>query len=203
MRGFWQKVVSGEFWQKIGRFQGNPKSWGAEASFRGIAEGQKGFPGDSWGAEGGFWGIPHRKKRVFWGNLRGRREFLEESWGQKGVFREFTTNRRWFPGDSPPAEDGFRGLPDNRREISGGFPNRQMVSRRFPSSGRWCPGYSPRTEVGFQGILRAEGSKYPGESWGAEGCSRSGGILRAESGFEESSVAWVLLLPHPTPVSHY
>ena len=60
MKEFWQKVVSVEFWQKIGGFQGNPKSWGAEASLWEIAERQKGFPGDSWGEEGGFWGIPHQ-----------------------------------------------------------------------------------------------------------------------------------------------
>ena len=29
------------------------------------------------------------------------------------------------------------------------------------------------------------------------------GALRAVSGCKESSVAWVLLLPHPIPVSHY
>lgn len=49
-------------------------------------------------------------------------------------------------------------------------------------------------EESFSGAKRESG-------WGSRPVQA--GSLRAESGFEESSVAWVLLLPHPTPVSHY
>ena len=91
--------------------------------FSGKSEGQKRVSGGILRAEGGFPGIPHQQKVV-------------------GVL-----------GDSPPAEDGFQGLPANRREFSGGFP-----------TGRWFPGDFQAVEGGVWGIARGQKGVSPRES---------------------------------------
>lgn len=67
-----------------------------------------------------FWGIlteSEDSKEI----LTERKGFMGTPEGQKRVTEEFPTDRRWFPGDSPPSKRGLQRNLSVRRGFQGAF----------------------------------------------------------------------------------